>query len=96
MATKAVLATKAEVIAREKAVRRTCRGPLAKGAREKINQLLSGGKDEAARTLDESSRQRCGHDLNEIFLTGPLDGEIHKYKCPSCGVDGTYRAALAV
>lgn len=36
----------------------------------------------------------CGYDFNETILAGPLDGDVHDYVCPRCGVKGTYRAPL--
>jgi len=88
--------TKEELIERESQVSRRCRGPLKEGAREKINELMAKGTaedTEAAKNLDAASRKRCGYDMNEVFLKGPLDGEDHEYTCPNCGVKGTYRAA---
>ena len=36
----------------------------------------------------------CGYDFNEVVIAGPLDGEEHDYKCPKCGVQGSYRPPL--
>lgn len=85
--------TKAELIEREKQVGRHCRGQLKAGMRDKINALMEAGEHESAQDLNTLGRTPCGYDMNEIFLKGPLDGQMHEYKCPKCGVEGTYRAA---
>lgn len=77
-----------------RAIARTCRGGLPPKIREKVNSLLDEGKDVAARTLDRASRPNCGYDFNETILAGDLDGEVHEYECPDCGVKGIYRAPL--
>lgn len=68
-----------------RSVVRTCRGPLAEGAREKINALLAEGKPDEARVLDTAARTPCGYDFNEIILAHPHDGQTRETPCPQCG-----------
>jgi len=50
----------------------------------------------AAAQADAALRLGCGYDINQIILAGPLDGDVHPYACPQCGLPGTYRAPLWV
>jgi hypothetical protein len=74
-----------------------CVGPFKEGydpdeTRRRLNALRAQGKREEALALDRDSREGCGYDYSELVAKGPLDGEVHDYKCPQCGVEGTYRA----
>jgi len=69
-----------------RSISRTCRGPLAEGAREQINALLADGKPDEARGLDNSARTPCGYDFNEVILAHPHDGQTRATPCPQCGV----------
>lgn len=88
--------TKDEMIAHVRMIGRKCRGPLAPDARKIVSLLLAEGKTQeaqkAAVALDKAKRKPCGYDFNETILAAPFDGEIHKYKCPKCGLVGVYRA----
>lgn len=75
-----------------KAISRRCRGSLPTDIREEINQLLAEGDNAKARLLDRANRAGCGYNFNLTILAGPLDGKVHDYKCPDCGIEGTYRA----
>jgi hypothetical protein len=44
--------------------------------------------------LVDSRRQRCGVDLTPLITVDMLDGELHKYNCPGCGLPHTYRYVL--
>lgn len=77
-----------------RSIERRCRGPLKPGAAGAIAELLERGDTEKARGVDAAARRGCGADFNEVILAGPLDGEPHAYKCPSCGLTGTYTAPL--
>ena len=33
-----------------------------------------------------------GYSINDVILSGPLDGEKHSWRCPRCGLEGTYIA----
>jgi len=72
----------------------TCRGPLPPKARKLVNKLLEAGDVEKARLVDDENRPGCGYDFNETVLSNPLDGKIHEYECPDCGVTGEYRAPI--
>lgn len=96
--------TREELIARERAIKRRCRGPLKPGVRDVIDaKMLEAAKatteEERQKLLREASdvdragRVRCGQDMNVVFLNGPLDGKEHEYTCPKCGVKGRYQAA---
>ncbi|MGH9886145.1 MAG: hypothetical protein ACREBE_11485 [bacterium] len=57
--------------------------------------LLHDGHTVAASLVDNVARAKaCGADFNDIVCAGPLDGQPHEYKCPKCGVTGTYNAPL--
>lgn len=77
-----------------RAVPRTCRGPLQKGHRAKVNEALSEGRLEDARQLDSGGRVRCGADFNDVILAHPLDGQERTVACPKCGQPISYRAPL--
>jgi hypothetical protein len=82
-----------------------CVGPFKEGydpdeTRRRVNALRAQGKREEALRLDQESRAGCGdprrgeapYDYAKLIAQGSLDGEVHDYKCPQCGVEGTYRA----
>jgi len=75
-----------------RAIERRCRGPQPEKIAHVITKLLRTGKVEEAKSLDRVSRSGCGYDFNETILKNPLDGKEHDYKCPKCGVTGSYRA----
>jgi hypothetical protein len=35
-------------------------------------------------------RKGCGQDINDVILAGPLDGQIHEFNCPRCGIRSRY------
>lgn len=35
-------------------------------------------------------RQGCGYDINNVILSQPLDGEIHSFTCPRCGIQAKF------
>jgi hypothetical protein len=39
-------------------------------------------------------RAGCGYDFNDTIAAGPLDGMLHTYQCPKCGLQGEYTAPL--
>ncbi len=84
--------TRAEAETAVKAIRRTCRGPLAKGVAEAVTELLERGELTKARHVDAAGRAGCGADFNTVVLAGPLDGGTYEYECPQCGLTGTYTA----
>lgn len=75
-----------------RSIPRRCRGPLHPDAAEKVTEAIRAGELEAAATLDKAGRKGCGYDFNETIMAGPMDGEEHVYTCPSCGLQGEYRA----
>lgn len=78
------------------AVTYTCRGALPAEARAEINMLLNEGTDtslQKAVLMDNQARKRCGQVLNEVLLSGPLDGQDHEGICPKCGKTFGYTAA---
>lgn len=46
-------------------------------------------------SLVSAHAEDCGYDFNDTVVAGPWDGEEHDYKCPRCGVVGSYRAPSA-
>ncbi len=42
-------------------------------------------------SLINAHTESCGYDFNQTVLATPFDGEEHEYKCPKCGVEGTFR-----
>lgn len=84
--------TRAEAAALVRATERRCLGPLSDERRQIVTQLLRAGYLSEARAQHAEFRAGCGADFNDIILSGPLDGQEHPYRCPACGVTGTYRA----
>lgn len=77
-----------------RSVGHTCRGPLPDDIRSDVIRLLAEGDAGEARRLDDAGRPGCGYDFNDTILSNPLDGQEHEYKCPDCGVTGSYRAPV--
>ena len=73
---------------------KTCRGPLPAKSRKLVNSLMASGDMEKARQVNDDDRPGCGYDFNDTIMSNPLDGEVHKYECPDCGVKGEYRAPI--
>lgn len=73
-------------------IARVCRGPLSEDAATVKDALLADGRLEEAAEEDKAGRAGCGADFNDIVCAGPLDGKLHPYECPKCGVTGEYRA----
>lgn len=85
--------TKEEAEKEVRSIGRTCKGPYTDvETPEAVTILLKAGKNAAAERLASMSRKGCGADFNNIIVAGALDGEEHAYKCPKCGVEGSYRA----
>lgn len=82
---------RADAIQEIRAIARVCRGPRSDDGGQ-IAALLAESKREEAAIIDEQLRQGCGRDFNDIVANGPLDGAVHPYTCPGCGVTGVYRA----
>ena len=57
-----------------------------------IAALRGEGLVSAAQVANALFRAGCGQDVNDLILAGPLDGEEHRYTCPACGVEASYRA----
>lgn len=85
---------RAEAEAEIRSIDRRCRGALTTDAVIDRYEALKAGNLEAARAIDAAGRQGCGADFNNIIVAGPLDGELHAYECPACGLSGEYRAPL--
>jgi len=60
------------------------------GRRGGLLSVLSNGEKEPF-----SERAQCGYNFSHLVMTGPLDGLVHEYQCPRCGVTGEYQAPLA-
>lgn len=85
--------TKAEAEKQIRSIGRTCKGPYVDAETAlAIPLLLKADMSAAAERLAATSRKGCGADFNNIIVAGPLDGEEHAYKCPKCGVEGSYRS----
>jgi len=85
--------TKKEAEAQVRSITRTCKGPYVDDEVPKaIGLLLNASLHKAAERLANVGRKGCGGDFNNVIALGPLDGEERAYKCPKCGVEGTYRA----
>ena len=74
------------------AIKRTCHGDLSPEIRAQVVEMLQEGKHDEARMFDVANRPGCGYNFNDTIIAGPLDGQVHNYTCPDCGVKGTYRA----
>jgi len=49
----------------------------------------------AIRTIRASAADQgaaCGYDFNEVVLCYPFDGQEREYRCPRCGLRGTFRS----
>ena len=57
-------------------------------------RLLTEGMLLEARAADAAARRGCGYDFNQIILLHHFDGQEHPYRCPQCGVEGTFRSPL--
>lgn len=85
--------TKAEAEKEIRTVGRTCKGPYVDDeVGPAVTLLFTNNMHKAAERLATLSRKGCGADFNNIIVGGTWDGEEHAYKCPKCGVEGTYRA----
>lgn len=79
-----------------RSISRRCRGVLPVEARAKVNTFLGIGKHREAAAHDAASRIDCGADFNDLILSNPLDGQERAYRCPKCGVTGTYQSPLFI
>jgi len=88
--------TRTEAEAQIRQIPRRCRGALPEAERAKVADALRAGDLAAARLADAKGRPGCGHDFNDVVCAGPLDGKMHSYTCPDCGLSATYTAPLYV
>lgn len=68
-------------------------GSFARLVRARCSELIEKEQDREASALDDCCREGCGHDLNEVILSKPLDGLARTVKCPKCGQDISYTPA---
>lgn len=87
---KPVSRKEAEAVVR--AVTKRCRGAISVEGLKAKALALKAGKLALAQSLDSSARKPCGADFNDTILANPLDGQVHEYACPKCGLEDRYRA----
>lgn len=47
---------------------------------------------ESIRSHQSDVGNGCGRDFNDEVCAHPFDGEVREYRCPSCGLGGTFRS----
>jgi len=95
--------TRAEAEAVVRSTGRTCKGVPRDAERTAARALLAEGRHEEASAMDDASYRHpaghpnagqyaCGHNINDLIVAGPFDGQSHEVTCPTCGRTMRYTA----